>query len=92
MNNESEKNKMRDSLLKKNNKDEPNKDKVNWSYEEESRVILFDKKNPIDKYVDLIAHYPDYVLDEVIFGHNIEESKKQKIINCLKDNYTKALD
>lgn len=87
MNDESEKNKMKESFLKKNNKDEPNKNKVDWSYEKESRVILFDKESPRDKYVNLIAHYPDYVLDEVIFGHKIEESKKQIIMNCLKNNY-----
>ena len=82
-----ERNKIKDSFLKKNNYDDSKRNKINWSYEKESRVIVIDKEYPRNRKIDVIAHYPDYVLKEVIFGHNIESAKKKLILDYLKKNY-----
>ena len=85
---ESERNKIKKSFMEKNNYDDPQRNKKDWSYERESRIILIDKHSPKNEKIDLIAHYPDYVLTEVIFGHNIEPDKKAKILDILKSNYS----
>ena len=85
---ESEKFKMKESFLMKNNYDDVTKNKIDWSYEKESRIVLMDIHKPRNETIDLIAHYPDYVLKEVCFGHNIEKAKKEKIMETLKKNYT----
>lgn len=85
---DSEKNKIKDSFLNKNNYNDQQRNKKDWSYERESRIILTDKHLPRNEKTDLIAHYPDHVLTEILLGHNIEADKKTKILNCLKDNYS----
>lgn len=85
---ETEKNKMKDTFLKKNNYDDFKRNKKDWSYEQESRIILTDKHLPRNEKINLKAHYPDYVLKEVLLGHNIPSDKKAKIMNCLKANYS----
>lgn len=63
------------------------KNKERWSYENESRVIVFDYA-PRDKgTIDILVHYPDYILSEVYFGHNINPQKEHEIMTLLKDKY-----
>lgn len=88
--NEEEKQKIRNSFLVKNNT--AINGMTDWSYEQESRIILLDTHFPREEKIDLMIHYPDYVLKEVWFGHNIDCQKKQMIKNCIIDNYTNSFD
>ncbi len=53
------------------------KNKIDWSYEKEARIVVFDMHTPRNETIDVYAHYPDYVLKEVIFGHNIPPDKNK---------------
>lgn len=64
------------------------KNKERWSYENESRVIVFDYAPRNQGLIDILVHYPDYVLSEVYLGHNIDIKKEREIVTLLKDNYT----
>ena len=87
---EEEKQKIRDSFLVKNNT--ATNGMTDWSYEQESRIILLDYHFPREEKIDLMIHYPDHVLKEVWFGHNIDCQKKQMVKNCIIDNYTNNFD
>ncbi len=75
-----ERNKLAEAFLHKN--------KERWSYENESRVIVFDFVPRNRGTIDVLVHYPDYVLSEVYLGHNIDSVKKQEILNTLKQYYS----
>lgn len=79
-----ERDKMKESFLVKNNYNDINNDRKDWSYEKESRLLYIDKHFPREELIDIKLHYPEYILQEVIFGHNLESSKKEQILNCLK--------
>ncbi len=79
-----ERDKMKESFLVKNNYNDIKNDRKDWSYEKESRLLYIDNHFPREELIDIKLHYPEYILQEVIFGHNLESSKKEQILNCLK--------
>ena len=80
--------KMKESFLVKNNYVDLKNDRKDWSYERESRLIYVDKHFPREKLIDIKFPYPDSILQEVIFGHNLDSQKKEQILDCLKNNYS----
>lgn len=82
-----ERDKMKESFLVKNNYKSKKNNRKDWSYEKESRLIYIDKHFPRDELIDIKLQYPEYILQEVIFGHNLATCKKEQILDCLK-NYS----
>lgn len=72
--------KLRDAFLHKNQE--------RWSYENESRIIVFDYVPREQGTIEVLVHYPDYILTDVYLGHNIDLEKEKEILSVLKMEYS----